>query len=189
MDTEFTGLHQNTTLISIALVAEDNRAFYGEFTDYDKSQLNDWLKEHVIANLGPNITGYDPLEVLYVEDDTPEIVKSIKDWLAPYDKVIMVSDCLAYDWVLFCQLFGGAFSIPENIYYIPIDLSSLLYAAGLDPDISREELAGRSSKDAKHNALWDAIMIKECYENILPKLVGRHISNAVTRSFVGGEDK
>ena len=31
-DTEFTGLHKNTTLISIGLVNEYNETFYAEFT-------------------------------------------------------------------------------------------------------------------------------------------------------------
>ena len=35
-DTEFTGLHRNTTLISIGLVSEDGRTFYAEFNDYDR---------------------------------------------------------------------------------------------------------------------------------------------------------
>ena len=50
-DTEFTGLHQNTTLISIGLVSERGKTFYAELTDYDQTQLNDWLKDNVIANL------------------------------------------------------------------------------------------------------------------------------------------
>jgi DNA polymerase III epsilon subunit-like protein len=33
-DTEFTGLHKDTTLISIGLVSEDNRKFYAELIDY-----------------------------------------------------------------------------------------------------------------------------------------------------------
>jgi hypothetical protein len=33
-DTEFTGLHQGTTLISIGLISECGKTFYAEFTDY-----------------------------------------------------------------------------------------------------------------------------------------------------------
>ena len=57
-DTEFTGLHQHTTLISIGLIAEDGRKFYAEFNDYDKSQVDEWMQENVINNLKfkePNI--------------------------------------------------------------------------------------------------------------------------------------
>ena len=50
-DTEFTGLHKNTTLISIGLVNEYGETFYAEFTDYDKNQCDDWIKENVLNNL------------------------------------------------------------------------------------------------------------------------------------------
>ena len=38
-DSEFTGLHQKTTLISFALISESGEQFYVELTDYDKSQI------------------------------------------------------------------------------------------------------------------------------------------------------
>ena len=50
-DTEFTGLHQNTTLVSIGLISEDGKTFYAEITDYDKSQVDKWLQENVIDKL------------------------------------------------------------------------------------------------------------------------------------------
>ena len=50
-DTEFTGLHQKTTLISIGLVSECGKTFYAELTDYDKSQIDKWLNDNVISNL------------------------------------------------------------------------------------------------------------------------------------------
>ena len=37
-DTEFTGLHKDTTLISIGLVSECGKTFYGECYDYDENQ-------------------------------------------------------------------------------------------------------------------------------------------------------
>jgi len=49
-DTEFTGLHQNTTLISIGIIADSGETFYAELTDYAKDQVNDWLRDNVIAN-------------------------------------------------------------------------------------------------------------------------------------------
>ena len=50
-DMEFTGLHKETTPISLGIVSEDGKTFYAEFTDYDESQCNDWIKENVIHNL------------------------------------------------------------------------------------------------------------------------------------------
>ena len=50
-DCEFTGLHKNTTLISLGIAAEDGRKFYAEFIDFDSSQCDEWINENVINNL------------------------------------------------------------------------------------------------------------------------------------------
>ena len=47
-DTELTGLHKNTTLISIGIISEEGDEFYTELTDYDINQIDDWLKENII---------------------------------------------------------------------------------------------------------------------------------------------
>ena len=116
-DTEFAGLHQNTTLISIGCVAENDAEFYAELTDYAESQVDDWM--------------------------------------------------------LFNQLFGHAFNIPKNVYYIPFDLSTLLKVKGVDPDVSREQYAYGKGYQAtvknKYNALHDAKVIKLCVKVLLPE--------------------
>lgn len=168
-DTEFTGLHQHTTLISIGCVAEDGRTFYAEFTDYDQCQVDDWVQKNVINNLivHPERKHY------YKVTDTDEIYKSCSNgvanrlfkWLQQFEKVEMWSDCLAYDWVLFCRLFGSALNIPRNVYYIPFDICTLMKIKGVDPDVNREEFAG--IEGTKHNALHDALVIKACYEKLM----------------------
>lgn len=153
MDTEFTGLKQNTTLISIGMVSEDSRELYCELNDYDESQLDDWLIDNVIVGLNKtNLIS------------TGQLRKAIEGFIEPYDEVEIWSDCLSYDWVLFNQIWGHAFNIPDKIYYIPFDLSTLLKVKGVDPDVSREgfsEIEDRELK--KHNALFDAKVIKKCY--------------------------
>jgi hypothetical protein len=44
-------VHQNTTLISIGLIADTGDTFYAELTDYDPDQIDDWLQENVLNNL------------------------------------------------------------------------------------------------------------------------------------------
>lgn len=39
-DCEFTGLHKNTSLISIGLVADNGQKFYAEITDFDRNQID-----------------------------------------------------------------------------------------------------------------------------------------------------
>lgn len=152
MDCEFTGLHQGTTLISIGMIAEDGRELYCELNDYDKTQIDDWLKDNVIANLHNT----NPI-------NTEQLRKAIEGFIEPYDTVEIWSDCLSYDWVLFNQIWGHAFNIPKAIYYIPFDLCTLFKVKGIDPDVSREEYAGMTKGSQKHNALWDAKVIRECY--------------------------
>lgn len=51
LDTEFTGLKQNTSLISLALIAEDERSLYIESNNYDHNLVDDWIAKNVISNL------------------------------------------------------------------------------------------------------------------------------------------
>lgn len=167
-DTEFTGLHQNTTLISIGCVAEDGRTFYAEFDDYSREQCDGWIKNNVLTHLlysgeyGP----FAGTSEWFMRNDKRMVATVLRLWLSQLGPVEMWSDCLAYDWVLFNELFGGALEIPENIYYTPFDLCTLLKIKGIDPDVNREEFAGMAG-GPKHNALWDARVIKACYEKAL----------------------
>ena len=173
-DCEFTGLHQRTTLISIGCVAEDGKTFYAELTDFDQSQVNDWLRENVIAylTLGDHAIddNYEPYaDNVEIRAEKHVVEHALLHWLYGYEDekpIEMWSDCLAYDWVLFCELFGGAFSIPKNVYYIPFDLATLFKVKGIDPDINREEYAGMTGGQ-KHNALWDAQVIRACYQRLV----------------------
>ena len=173
-DTEFTGLKQDTDLISIGLVSETGETFYAELNDFDMSKVDDWIKNNVIKNLR-----FDPMhcDVYYRQTrskfgDTYSfemvgkrhwVAYNLRQWLRQWDRVEMWSDCLAYDWVLFCQLFGGAFDIPDNVYYIPFDICTMFKMKGIDPDVNREEFAGVTDEKEKHNALHDAEVIRSCY--------------------------
>ena len=183
-DTEFTGLHQNTTLISIGLISECGKTFYAEFNDYDKSQIDEWLQNNVINNLKfkepkqgedeyyvatrseENKVPNDLYKSFSIElrDETSVIKHQLLQWLEQFEQVEIWSDCLSYDWVLFNQIFGHAFNIPKNVYYIPFDICTLFKVKGINPDINREEFANMKDGSQKHNALWDAKVIKRCFE-------------------------
>lgn len=173
-DTEFTGLHQGTTLISIGIVADSGEKFYAEFNDYAITQVDDWLKENVIAKL--NHPKGDVSDCIVTEDrpndmlvygTTKEIKTYLEKWLSQFEAVEMWSDCLSYDWVLFSQIWEHAFNIPKNVYYIPFDICTLFKVKGIDPDIKRESFANMTDDSSKHNALWDAEVIAECYYKLM----------------------
>ena len=173
---EFTGLQQNTTLISLGIVAEDGSTFYAELTDYDHSQVNSWISGNVIDNLllidlgeKQKVTGGSG-SILEFRGTHEELKPVLEKWLSGFGEVIIWSDCLAYDWVLFNNIFGNAFDIPDNVLYIPMDICTLFEWCGIDPDISREVYAFKDktpSTASKHNALWDALVIKACYERLV----------------------
>ena len=163
-------MHKNTTLISIGIISEDNRTFYAELTDYDKNQIDDWLQKNVIENLTidkDSLGKFGDDANWLVRGDTASVKYYLEEWLRQFDKVEMWSDCLSYDWVLFNHIFGHAFNIPPNVYYIPFDLCTLFRTYGINPDISRESYAGVTEHpQMKHNALYDAKVIKCCYEKL-----------------------
>jgi len=171
-DSEFTGLHRETTLISIAFCSGQGAEFYAEFSDYAPEQCGDWLRDNVIAHTHWIAAGRTT-PLVTVEGDTRlcfgnrELVrKELESWLGRFDAVEIWADCPAYDWVLFCDLFGGALQIPEQIYYIPFDLATAFKLHGLDPDTDRVEFAG-VEQGARHNALHDARVARACHRRLL----------------------
>lgn len=172
-DCEFTGLRQNTTLISIGLVTENNKTFYAEFTDYDESQVDDWLRHTVIDKLrlqSFNIdTDYHPYgDSVVIAGTRKDVGYALDHWLHRFEFVEIWSDCLAYDWILLCELFGGAYDVPNNVYYIPFDIRTLFKIKGIDPDIRREDFAEVSTVEhwggiPRHNALCGACVLRACY--------------------------
>lgn len=171
-DCEFTGFHQNTTLISIGLISEGGNTFYAEFTDYDTIQVDEWIQTNLINNLVLDKFDYENGYEPYSKDvrftgNTEDVAFTLDHWLHGFKQIEIWSDCLAYDWVLFNQLFGGALHVPEHLYYIPFDICTLFKIKGINPDIDRKAYNGMTKDTHKHNALWKAKVIKSCYERLI----------------------
>ena len=195
-DTEFTGLHKDTTLISIGLIDENGRTFYGEFSDYDESQCDNWIRENVIKHLKWSKEG--PVEDfvnIYVNSweafGSKEYIKIVlSEWLSKYDEVELVSDCCHYDMVLFVDIFGDAWSIPDVVnpacHDINQDIAKYFDISEKEAfDLSREKFIEKVNIDRqddqnnfdisegekiiniegdKHNSLYDAKVIREIYK-------------------------
>lgn len=182
-DSEFTGLHQNTTLISIGIFSECGKNFYAEFTDYDKTQVDGWIKDNIIANtawlkdledIGDEWLIHNGVKDRKVLGNTKLIKTELELWLSQFDEVEFWIDTLAYDWVLFCNLWGNALSLPNNIYYIPNDLSTLFQIVEGDADISRDDYLDFDIQckgfSNKHNALYDALVVSKNYLKLMSKI-------------------
>lgn len=171
LDSEFTGLHQGSTLISLGMIADNGKTFYAEFNDYDESQVDDWVRENVIAHLQfADEDDNDFYSVLgdytMMKGDSSKIAVAVELWLKQFKKVELWSDCHHYDIVLFMELFGGAMNIPNNMYYIPFDISTMFKVLGIDPDVSREAFIDTPIEGVKHSSLYDAKVIQACYDKL-----------------------
>ena len=189
LDMKFTGLHQNTTLISIGMISEFGDTFYMELNDYDKSQVDEWIQENVIENLYL-VDKYENDEWFHMDNldghinissagNSHQLKLMIEEWfesildLNGQSQIEIWGDCMSYDWVLFNNIYGGALNIPEYIYYIPYDICTFMKLVGVDPDVCREEFAlvddgvvVDSVEGRKHNSLFDAKIIKKCFEKL-----------------------
>lgn len=190
-DTEFTGLHKNTTLISIGLVDEEGRTFYAEFSDYAAYQCDKWIYENVIKHLkwskeGPVENFANIYENSWEAYGDKEYIKEVlKDWLSKYDDIQLVSDCCHYDMVLFINIFGDAFCLPNNVnpvcHDINQDIAKHFNISEKEAfDLSREGIIETFNEKIKehwaddviniegdkHNSLYDAKVIKEIYKII-----------------------
>ena len=192
-DFEFTGLHAGTTPISLGIVAENFGFFYAEFTDYDETQIErekdggEFIKTNVLDNLTLEKQNLkendfyeyykgDDLFAMTVRGNKSFIAEKLKKWLFSFNTQLeMWGDCLHYDWVLFLDLFGSAFELPECVYYIPFDICTLFKVKNIDPDINREEFVEDYIKtykaeddfSNKHNSLHDADIIMYCYNKLI----------------------
>lgn len=190
-DTEFTGLQKNTTLISLGLVSEDGRTFYAEFNDYDESQVNNWIRDNVINNLLMKAPGPDEDEYYIASrhEDNPtgnylynsysvqlrgdkEIIRNeLTVWFEQFDSVELVSDVCHYDMVLLIDIFGHAFNMPDNVCPVCYDINQDIarhynISQAQAFDYSREDILIENNVEVdgkKHNALYDALVIKELY--------------------------
>lgn len=183
-DTEFTGLHKDTTLISLGIVSDDGKKFYAEFNNYDESQCDEWIKNNVINNLhlggmGDGISDIDeePSGIM-VRGNKNYVSKELKEWISQFDSIQFVSDVCHYDFVLLIDLLTGgktALDLPDNISAVCHDINSdIARHYGISDkeafDKSREEivseLCGHEVEGTKHNALYDAEVIKAIYDEI-----------------------
>lgn len=194
IDTEFSGLHQNAQLISLALVPQKGPWFYAVFIEVDTEALSPWHQENVVPNLELTDAQLRTLPAgTYVLGTREQILPHLREYLADFQHIVLWADVPAYDWVLFCELFGGAFGLPNNIHYIVRDLATLLEAKGYDIDTDRfafayeeqgadtaatvnssDGRAGGSQAAAatkqgllRHNALGDAMACRACWTKIM----------------------
>lgn len=170
IDAEYTGEHAYTTLVSLGLVTLEGDPLYVTLNDYDRDQVTDWLRENVL-------TLFDESKSV----SSLEAYKKISAWLEKYsdgEQVSLVSAGLGSDLLLLYELYR--FVRPDLKYFHALhclpaylnhtnhfDLNTLFFAAGVDPNMSRDEFIGNTIKGIRHDALHDAKVVRECFLKLM----------------------
>lgn len=195
-DCEFTKLERDAQLLSIGLCDAEGHSFYAEFTDYNMSEITDWVFANVLKKM------VNPPTVLTGDHWTmrgtcKEIRQNLLIWLDAVHKhsncgIQFVSDVCHYDMMLLVDLlWKNARQMPEWIppccVDINMDLANLArsYAEEKNASISGPEYAFNPYYDAfnmdrdeyashtkevpqgmKHNSMYDAYVIRAIHQSI-----------------------
>lgn len=195
-DMEFTGLHKNTTPISLGVASEDGRKFYAIFSDFDKTQCDEWIMNNVIKGSVEDALCI-PFGVIddigddgeyksfwFVKGNTEFISKELNrwiNWICENNEIQFVSDVCHYDFVLLIDLLtneGTALDLPKNIsavcHDLNQDIASYFHISDVEAfDMSREQIMNVACgfedivTGDKHNSLYDAEVIRAIYKEIV----------------------
>lgn len=146
-DTEFIEDGKTIDLISIGMVREDGKRLYLESTECDKSKASPW----VVENVFPHLTGPVAARVEIAETVKRFVGESPEFWAYYAD----------YDWVVLCQLYGTMMDLPEGWPMYCRDFKQYLDDRG-NPRIHKQV-------EGQHNALSDAIWLKNAHVNLMGK--------------------
>ncbi len=145
LDTEFIEDRDYLELISIGIVAEDGRELYAESSEVDWSRANAWVLENVKPHLGMVSVAPGGSFVFGVRG---EIARAVRAFIGQNHPEFW-SYFAAYDWVLFCRLFGTMMDLPKSWPYYCLDLAQWMKQL----DVASLELP---DLDTPHHALADA---------------------------------
>lgn len=189
MDCEFIEDGRTIDLLSIGIVAEDGREYYGQSVEFDHRTASEWVKEHVLPHLQPcmwaHVTHVDSRrfyenELNYHQghgqciDQTRGLVHTCpwrtrkqiqRDILSfmdieQYGKPELWGFYSAYDHVVFCQLFGRMIDLPKGFPMYTRDLKQWCDALG-NPWLPKQEV---SEHHALADAKWNQLMWQMLHE-------------------------
>jgi hypothetical protein len=186
LDTEFIEDGRTIDLVSIGMVREDGRTYYGQAQDFDPAKASPWVREHVLEQLTRCDRSLSLAEELYLhrKSDRPcstmcpwrsraSLAQEIKRFVATKpiwgERAEMPefwADYASYDWIALCQIFGTMMELPEGWPMFVRDVQQ-----------TRDELVrgtgeailwpGRAGvHEPEHHALNDARDCKERFDHI-----------------------
>ncbi|MFW9597502.1 MAG: hypothetical protein ACMV0Y_06075 [Paludibacter sp.] len=123
-DIEFTSLSPDAQIISLGVISDCGKSFYAEFTDFDISRCDDWVRNNVVSKL-QNIDTTTAIlngEIILCSKDSHKLIResitchlhdkftnigfALKWWLSKFSdyKIQFVVDCGTWDWYWLLQL-------------------------------------------------------------------------------------
>jgi hypothetical protein len=160
LDTEFSDTGRVVHPISIGIVADDGREYYAEIASAWRTGADPWIVENVGKHLG--------LPTLFPTEAAKEIAEFIGNEPAEF-----WAYWAAYDWVVFCQVFGGLMKLPKNVSPWIRDL------AWLDPSLERIR-ALKVNNPKPHHALYDARELREQYARLTASALETAVEGATS---------
>lgn len=162
IDAEFMEDGRTIDLLSLAIVAEDGRELYAINTEADTSKANDFVRDMVLPHLRDEISAPESGKLIKMAGPHLLIASQVLDFIGDrntpgFEKPEFWGYYSAYDWVVFCQLFGRMVDLPKGWPMFCNDIKQWCKAVG-DPQLPVQ------ARDKEHHALLDARWNKVAYE-------------------------
>jgi DNA polymerase III epsilon subunit-like protein len=176
-DTEFTGEHSKTTLVSVGFVTLDNKKLYITLNDFNKGQVTPWLKKNVLSKIDKKLN-----------INKKEAYQKISKFLSDYskgEKIQLITAGKGLDLILIFDLFHQKNLKKKYMHYLydlpkylnhefHLDIYTLFYLCGYNKKINREKFAELKGERKKHNALYDAMVIRKCFLKLIKNFLHLH---------------
>ena len=172
VDTEFTGEHSKTTLVSAGFVTLDNKKLYITLNDYKKNQVTPWLKKNVLSKINKKFS-------INKREAYQKVSKFFNEY-SQGEKIQLITAGKTLDLILIYDLFHQKSPKKKYMHYLHdlpkylnhefhLDIYTLFYLCGYDKKINREKFANLGIKNIKHDALYDALVIRKCFIKLIKK--------------------
>lgn len=159
LDTEFIEYPGHIELISIGIVGDNGTELYCVNQDADLSKASDWVIKNVLDKM-PEYNKETNTLTNHTANCKPLYL--IKDEILGYtyqknkdkiNKCDFYGYYSAYDWVVFCWIFGTMKDLPKGYPMYCIDLKQMMDEKGLSKEWKRKH---HPDPEGEHNALIDA---------------------------------
>ena len=147
LDTEFIEDGKTIDLMSIGIVREDGKTYYAESFECDLNKASQWVQDNVI----PHLKGKQFIK------QRKTIKQDILNFVKGDEHIEFWGYFAAYDWVVFCQLFGRMIDLPADFPFYCNDFKQVMH----EHNIKKEDL--NIINQQEHNALSDAQELQDMY--------------------------